>query len=100
MLTMKLVYKLSDVPDDLKWATNTHVTPFTLTFKAQLTISMVLEDLFWSLIFLPVHPYFFPSIFVFTRSNDGWTDLTIKLCTNICIQYILTYLRCAMYCFI
>ena len=34
MLTIKLVYKLSDVPDDLKWATNTHVTPFTLTFKA------------------------------------------------------------------
>ena len=34
MLTVKLVYKLSDVPDDLKWATNTHMTPFTLTFKA------------------------------------------------------------------
>ena len=34
MLTVKLVYKLSNVPDDLKWATNTHVTPFTLTFKA------------------------------------------------------------------
>ena len=32
MLTVKLVYKLSDVPDDLKWATNTHLTPFTLTF--------------------------------------------------------------------
>ena len=34
MLTVKLVYELSDVPDDLKWATNTHTTPFTLTFKA------------------------------------------------------------------
>ena len=34
MLTVKLVYQLSDVPDDLKWATNTHMTPFTLTFKA------------------------------------------------------------------
>ena len=34
MLTVKLVYKLSDEPDDLKWATNTHMTPFTLTFKA------------------------------------------------------------------
>ena len=34
MLTVKLVYKLSDVPDDLKWATNTHMIPFTLTFKA------------------------------------------------------------------
>ena len=33
MLTVKLVYKLSNVPDDLKWATNTLMTPFTLTFK-------------------------------------------------------------------
>ena len=34
MLTVKLVYKLSNVSDDLKWATNTHMTPFTFTFKA------------------------------------------------------------------
>ena len=34
MLTVKPVYKLSDVSDDLKWSTNTHVTSFTLTFKA------------------------------------------------------------------
>ena len=27
MLTVKLVYKLSNVPDDLKWAKNTHMTP-------------------------------------------------------------------------
>ena len=46
MLTVKPVYKLSDVPDDLKWATNTLMTPFTLTFKVYLTISMVLEDFF------------------------------------------------------
>ena len=31
---------------------------------------------FGSFIFLPVHPYFYPSIFVFT---DGWTGLYIKL---------------------
>ena len=31
---LKLAYKLSSVPDNLKWATNTHKTPFTLTFKA------------------------------------------------------------------
>ena len=31
MLTIKPVYKLSNVPDDLKWTTNTHVT---LTIKA------------------------------------------------------------------
>ena len=29
MLTVKLVYKLSDVPDDLKWATTTHDTIYT-----------------------------------------------------------------------
>ena len=33
MLTVKPVYKLSKVPDDLKWATNTHMTLFTLTFQ-------------------------------------------------------------------
>ena len=83
MLTVKPVYKLSNVLDDLKWATNTHMTPFTVTFKAELTISMVLEDLFLLLHFFifppPVHPYFYPSIFIFTHSNDGWTGLYIKL---------------------
>ena len=35
MLTVKLVYKLLDVPDDVKLPTITHyMTPFTLTFKA------------------------------------------------------------------
>ena len=34
MLTVKPVYKLLNVSDDLKWITNTHVTPFSLTFKA------------------------------------------------------------------
>ena len=34
MLTVKPVYKLSNVSDDLKWTTDTHVTPFTPTFKA------------------------------------------------------------------
>ena len=29
MLTVKPVYKLSNVPDDLKWATNTHDTIYT-----------------------------------------------------------------------
>ena len=45
---------------------------------------MVLEDLFILLLHFftrppPVHPYFCPSIFVFTRPNDGWTGLYIKL---------------------
>ena len=34
MLSVKPVYKHLNVSDDLKWTTNTHVTPFTLTSKA------------------------------------------------------------------
>ena len=34
MLTVKPVYKIKNVSDDLKRTTNTHVTPFTFTFKA------------------------------------------------------------------
>ena len=34
LLTVKRVFKLLNVSDDLKWTTNTHVTPFSLTFKA------------------------------------------------------------------
>ena len=40
---------------------------------------MVLE-VFLLLHFLPIHPYFYPSIFTFNRPNDGWTCLCIKLC--------------------
>ena len=71
MLTVKPVYKLSNVHADLKLATNTHMTPFIITFKACLIISMVLEDLFYPSffylsttrppIFLPVHTRFYPS---------------------------------------
>ena len=73
MLTVKLVYKLSNVPDDLKWATNTYMTPFTLIFKAYITISMVLEDLFSvaTSFLLPVHPYFYPSIFALPVQMTG-----------------------------
>ena len=68
MLTVKPVYKLLNVSDDLKWTTNTHVTQFSLTYKALLTISMVLEDLFCLLHFftrpqpvhhISTHPYSF-----------------------------------------
>ena len=30
MLTVKQVYKLKNVSDNLKWTTNTHVTPFII----------------------------------------------------------------------
>ena len=69
MLTVKPVYKLSNVPDDLKWATNTHITLFLLFHFFTHP--------------LPVHPYFCPSIFVFTRPNDGWMGLYIKLCLQV-----------------
>ena len=65
--------------DDLKWTTNTHVIPFTLISKAQL----IWKTFFGSFIFLPVHPYFYPSTTVFTRPNDRWTGLCIKLWWNI-----------------
>ena len=50
MLTVKLVYKLSNVADDLKWATNTHDTIYT---HFQGTVSMVFEDIFCSFICYP-----------------------------------------------
>ena len=78
MLTVKLVYKLSNVADDLKWATNTRDTIYT-NFPGITNNIYVFGRLFCSFIFLPVHPYFYPSIFVFTRPNDGWTGLYIKL---------------------
>ena len=71
--------------DDLKWTTNTHLTLFSLDFKAILTISMVLEDLLLVLHFLTRPPYFYPSIFIFTRPNEGWTGLYIKLCLGVCV---------------
>ena len=67
ILIVKPVYKLLNVSDDQKWTTNTHVTPFTLTFK-------VLEDLFLA------PSVFYPSTHMFTRLNDGWMGLYIKLC--------------------
>ena len=75
---------------------------------------MVLGDLFWSFIFLPVHhPSTHnparPSIFVFTCPDDGWMGLYIKLCYHdyitpytptgvcplVCVKYIATsFNRC------
>ena len=34
MLIVKPVYKLLNVSNDLKWTTNAHAIPFSLTFKA------------------------------------------------------------------
>ena len=74
MLTIKPVYKLLK---DLKWTTNTHVTQFSLTFKSSKNIYGFRRLFAPSFFFRP--PYFYPSIFVFTRPNDGWVGLYIKL---------------------
>ena len=65
MLTVKLVYKLSDVPDDLELVyKHTYDTIYT-HFQGMFTRP----------------PYFCPSIFDCIRPNDGWMGLYIKLCT-------------------
>jgi len=78
MLSVKLVYKLSNVFDDLKWATNTHLTPFTLTFQSITNnIYGFGRPFFAPSFFSPSTtrpPYFYPSIFVFTRPDDGSLD--------------------------
>ena len=61
MLTVKPVYKLLNVSDDLKWTTNTHDTSFT-HFQG------ITNNIYGFRRPSPVHhrpPYFYPSIFVF-----------------------------------
>ena len=60
MLTVKLVYKLSNVPDDLKWATNTCDTIYT-HFQG-ITLKKIAPSIFTRPpIFLPVHIRFYLS---------------------------------------
>ena len=63
MLTVKPVYKLLNVSDDMKWTTNTHVTPFSLTFEDYLFFapSVFYPSATHQPIFLPVHIRFYPS---------------------------------------
>ena len=77
MLTVKSVYKLLNVSDDLKWTTNTHVTFHSLsTFQGITNNIYGFGRPFFAPSFFarppPIHPYFYP--------NDGWTGLYIKLC--------------------
>ena len=88
MLTDKPVYKLSNVPDDLKWTTITRDTICTHFQCITNNIYGFGKSIFCSFIFYlsitcpPI--YFYPSILVLTHPNDGWTGLCIKLC---CILY-------------
>ena len=74
MFTVKPVYKLFTVSDDLKWTTNTCDTIFT-HFQGITNNVYGFGRPFLLLHFLPVYLF----IFVFTRPNDGWPDLYIKL---------------------
>ena len=77
MLTVELVYKLSNVPDDLKWTKNTHMTPFTLTFKEGITNDIYGFGRLFLLLLLrppPVHLYFYPSTHISTRPYSFLPD--------------------------
>ena len=82
MLTVKPVYKLLNVSDDPKWTTNTCDTIFTHFQGITNNIygfgrTCFAASFFYQSTTRP--PYFYPAIFVFTRPNDGWTGLYIKL---------------------
>ena len=85
MLTVKPVYKLSNMPDDLKIEMDYRHTCDTIyTYFQGITNNIYGfgRPFFAPSFFLPIHPYLYPSIFVFTRPNDEWTGLDIKLCLN------------------
>ena len=90
MLTVKAVYKLSNVPDDLKWTTNTHDTIYTHSQGTTNNIygfgrSFLLLPSFTRQ--PPVHSYIStgPYSFFLSRPNDGWTSLYIKLCKSVMV---------------
>ena len=74
-VTVKPVYKLINVSDDLKWTTNTCDTIFT-HFQGIINNIYGCGRPFLLLHFFTRPPIFLP---VFTRPNDGWTGLYIKL---------------------
>ena len=70
VLTVKLVHKLSNVPDDLKWATNYKHTCDTIYTHFQGITNNIygFGRPFCSFIVLPIHPYFYPSKWRVDRS--------------------------------
>ena len=67
LLTVKLVYGFSSVPDDLKWATNTHMTPFHLHSLSRHNWQYLW---FWKTFFLLLH--FLPCPPIFLPVNNGF----------------------------
>ena len=104
MLTVKPVYKLSNVPDYLKWATNTHDTIYT--HCQGITNNIYGFGKTFILFFAPsyfypsttcTHPYTYLSICVFTRTNDGgWGGGSLHKAMNLCTHYmyIVYYIHC------
>ena len=86
MLTVKQVYKLSNVPDDLKWATNTQHDTMYAHFQGTTNNIYGFGRPFLLLCFTR-RPTFLPSV-VFTRPNDGWMGLYINLCCKRRLYYI------------
>ena len=52
---------------------------------------MVLEDRFFAPSFCTRPSYFYSSVFVFTRQNDGWAGLYIKLWIHVYCVPILVF---------
>ena len=80
MLTVKPVYKLSNVPYDLKWAINTHKDTIYTHFQGKTNNIYSFGRPFLLLHFFTCSPIFLPVHICFYRLNDGWTGLCIKLC--------------------
>ena len=79
MLTVKLVYKLSDVPDDLKWATSIHYDTIYTHFQGIINNIYGFGRPFFAPSFFTRPPIFLHVHIRFTRPNDGWTGLYTKL---------------------
>ena len=72
MLTVNLVYKLLDVPDDMKWATNTHDTIYT-HFQGITNSIYGFGRFFCSFIFyLSIHVSARPYSFLPILITGGW----------------------------
>ena len=83
MLTVKTVYKLLNVSDDLKWTTNTRDTIFTHFQGITNNIYGFGRPFFAPSFFYPpthisTHPY--------SLTNDRWTGLYIKLSMCVCFD--------------
>ena len=79
-MNVKLVYKLSNVPDDLKWAKNTHMITFTLTFKEGITNDIYgFRRLFYSVHHPSTHISTRPYLFLPAQMTGGRKFVITKM---------------------